>query len=315
MRYLVKMNKGIRQSSVFTATLLLMSFLLVVPYAIRDASGEVDASLQIGPGIRQDNLDWNIANTDGFPNILSELTWSDLTIIQIKARGRLIVSDKYYVRCSLGYGRIIYGDNQDSDYLGDDRTGEYSRSNNKTDDGNVFDVSVGGGYQFRIKRFTIAPLIGYSFHEQYLKITDGYQTIPATGHFSGLDSSYDAQWYGPWTGLDLSFMIIEKLILSGTFEYHWADYKGVGNWNLIDRFDHPKSFEHTAHGNGFLVAGSIDYAFSDHWGIGLVVNYQDWSTNPGTDRTFFSNGSEASTRLNEVNWDSISGGLGATFRF
>jgi len=309
------MNKGMLQSAVFSAVLLLMSFLVTFPFLAGDASAEIDASLQISPGIRQDNLDWNIAAIDGSPNILSEVTWTDLTIIQLKGSGKLLVSDKFYVRGSLGYGEIIDGENQDSDYSGDNRTGEFSRSDNKTDDGSVFDASAGLGYQFRIKRFTIAPMIGYSYHEQYLVITDGHQTIPDTGDFSGLDSKYDAQWYGPWTGVDLSLEIIERLILSGVFEYHWADYRGVGDWNLRDDFEHPRSFEHDANGRGILVSAAINYAFTERWGMGLAVNYQDWTTDDGTDRTFFSDGTESSTRLNEVNWDSIAGELGVTFRF
>lgn len=288
--------------------------MLTIP-SLRDASAEIDASLQLGPGIRQDNLDWSIADIDGSPNILSELTWTDLTIIQIKASGKLIIADKFYIRGSLDYGEIIDGENQDSDYSGNDRTGEYSRSNNSTDEGNVYDLSAGLGYQFRIKRLTIAPLIGYSYHTQNLVITDGNQTIPPIGHFPGLHSTYDAQWDGPWTGLDLSFTIIEKLMLSGVVEYHWADYKGVADWNLRDDFDHPRSFEHTAEGNGILVSAAIHYAFSEHWGVGFAGNYQDWSTDPGTDRTFFADGTEVTTRLNEVNWDSVATELSITFRF
>jgi hypothetical protein len=309
------MNKGTRQSAVFLAVLLLMSFISTFPSMIKDVSAGIDASVQIAPGIRHDDLDWNIADIDGSPDILSELTWTDLTIIQIKTSGKLIVSDKFYMRGSLDYGEIIHGENQDSDYSGDHRTGEYSRSNNSTDDGNVFDVSAGLGYQFRIKRFTIAPLIGYSYHEQDLKITDGYQTIPRTGHFPGLDSKYDAQWTGPWTGLDFSFDIIERLIISGTIEYHWADYKGVGDWNLRDDFEHPKSFEHTTDGKGVLASAAINYAFSRHWGISLTGNYMDWTTDSGTSRTFFADGTDVETGLNEVNWDSVAAELGITFRF
>lgn len=303
------------QFAVFFAGMLLLSFLSAIPYLVRDASAEIDASLQIAPGIRQDNLDWNIKAADGSPDVLSELTWTDLTIIQIKAAGKLIVSDKFYMRGSVDYGEIIHGDNQDSDYSGDDRTGEYSRSNNSTDDGNVFDVSAGLGYQFRINRFTIAPLLGYSYHEQNLVITDGYQTIPRTGHFPGLDSTYDAQWKGPWTGLDFSFKIIEKLIVSGVVEYHWADYKGVGDWNLRDDFEHPRSFEHTSAGSGILVSAAINYAFSKRIGISLIANYQDWYADNGTNRTFFANGTKSTTDLNEVNWDSAAAELGITFRF
>jgi len=309
------MNKRIRQSAVLLVTLLLLSFLLTFPCLVKDASAEIDAVLQISPGIRLDNLDWSIADIDGHPDVLSELHWTNLTIMQIKAAGDLIIEDKFYVRGSLSYGEIIDGDNRDSDYSGDHHSGEYSRSENSADGGDVFDASAGLGYQFRIKRVTIAPLIGYSYHEQNVVISDGYQTIPRTGSFPGLDSTYDAQWQGPWTGVDLSFEITDKLLLSGSIEAHWADYEGVGDWNLRKDFEHPRSFEHTADGYGVLVSAAVNYIFSNRLGIGFMASYQDWTTDEGTDRTYFSDGSEITTDLNEVNWDSTAAELAVTFRF
>lgn len=310
------MNKKIlQQTGVFLSALLLGYIFIISSVFVRDASAEVEASLKIGPSYRVDNLDWNIADSDGSPNILSELTWTDLKIVQIKADGKLIKSNNFYMRGSIGYGKIFDGDNQDSDYDGDDRTLEFSRSNNDADDGDVLDVSAGLGYQFRLKKFTIAPLIGYSYHEQNLVMTNGFQTIPAYGSFPGLNSSYDAQWNGPWTGFDISYKIMEKLTLSGVFEYHWADYEAVANWNLRNDFEHPKSFEHIADGNGILLSAAVDYTFNKHWGIGFLANYQEWSADAGIHRVFTSNGAIGVTRLNEVNWESYAAEIGVTISF
>ena len=91
----MNMNKRIRQSAVLLVTLLLLSFLLTFPCLVKDASAEIDAVLQISPGIRLDNLDWSIADIDGHPDVLSELHWTNLTIMQIKAAGDLIIEDKF----------------------------------------------------------------------------------------------------------------------------------------------------------------------------------------------------------------------------
>ena len=45
---------------------------------------------------------------------------------------------------------------------------------------------------------------GYSYHELNLIVTDGVQTIPATGSFAGLHSSYWAEWDGA-NGLGLNW--------------------------------------------------------------------------------------------------------------
>lgn len=320
---LLNINKSLRQIRILLLALLFLVLTLSSPFCVMDLPAEIETSLTVSQGIRVDNFDWNIAGniygTD--PNILSELTWSDITIIQTKAHGRLTITDKFYVKYSLGYGRIIDGDNQDSDYDGYNRTDEYSRSNNSADDGNVMDISAGLGYQLRPKsdRFAITPLIGLSYHEQNFIMTDGYQTIDESdgliGPFPGLNSKYDARWMGPWLGVDLSLKIINKVNLSGAIELHLADYEGVGDWNLREKWQHPKSFEHFANGYGMLIAAAIDYIFNEHWNIGIITSYQDWSTHRGISRTYLSNGVVLGTRFNEANWNSLTAEAGITYRF
>lgn len=282
-------------------------------------------------GYRVDDLDWNIAgNINGNnPNILSELTWSNLEICQIKLSNKTRVLDIFYLRGSLSRGWIFDGDNQDSDYAGDDRTLEYSRSNNSADDGNVWDASLGVGFEltFGSERFGIAPLIGYSYHKQNLTITDGFQTIyePApqeTGPFAGLNSTYQTEWKGPWIGMDLNFHIDMVEFCLG-IEHHWADYTAEANWNLARRFAHPKSFEHRADGNGVVISAACNIYFNERWATSLSYDYQDWSTDPGIDRVYWSQEYQdlhgypptSDTRLNEVNWTSHAIMLGIVYRF
>lgn len=80
-------------------------------------------------------------------------------------------------------------------------------------------------------------------------------------------------------------------------------------------FIHPKSFEHIADGRGLVFRMGFDYKFNDHWAVNFSSDIQDWKTDAGIDRTFFAVGSVGETRLNEVNWDSISGMFGAKYSF
>jgi Protochlamydia outer membrane protein len=137
-------------------------------------------------GYRVDDLNWNIAGdiNGNNPNIISELTWDDLESYQLKFQGRLVWPNLIALRGSLAYGWLFDGKNQDSDYSGDNRTFEYSRSNNATDDDRVWDASLAVGYPFRFGRTvigTFTPLAGYSHHEQQLNISDGFQTIATPG--------------------------------------------------------------------------------------------------------------------------------------
>jgi len=295
--------------------------------------------LNMGIGYRIDRLNWNIAG--GGVNVLSELTWDDLRIHQIKGGGRFIVDEiepglALYVRGSAGYGQIVAGENQDSDFEGNNRTDEFSRSNNDADDGDVLDGSIGIGLQTKIRLqekawiFKIAPLVGYSYHEQNLKMTNGFQTVPSLGSFPGLNSSYKTEWKGPWAGIDLFLETDNQFTLFGFVEYHWPDYSAEANWNLRPQFQHPLSFAHVAEGEGLLASAGWEYRFLPAWTVVVALDYLNWSTHAGIETNFLSPQgiqeffSETGvlvadgivlTPLNEVNWESQSVTLGIVYRF
>jgi len=301
-------------------------------------------ALELGfkAGYRSDQLNWNIARdfTGSQPNVLSELSWDDLEIYQVQFQPSLSVAGKmksgfrYHLRGLFGWGDIFDGDNQDSDYAGDNRTLEFSRSNNAADGGDVQDFSVGAGLEFfgRGEVWTFIPLLGYSYHEQNLQITDGYQTVseqaladgffgtgrinlPPLGPIVGLDSRYHSEWYGPWLGLELIFASAEKWNITGTVEYHLIEYYGEADWNLREDLQHPASFRHWAEGEGFSFTMGLLRNFNRSWSGTLNVNFQKWHTDDGTDVTYLANGSTSGTLLNEVNWESFSLLAGVTRRF
>jgi len=135
------------------------------------------------------------------------------------------------------------------------------------------------------------------------------------GPIRGLASTYETEWAGPWMGLDLFVPVSEKITLSAVFEYHWSDYEAEANWNLRRDFAHPRSFVHDAEGNGVVLSVGAEYAFQDRWSLILKANYQKWSTDPGTDRLYFADGTISDTRLNEVNWEAFAVVIGVTYRF
>jgi len=297
-----------------------------VPCATAAQSGSYPAKgmdLEIGTGYRVDRLDWNIAgNTAGTsPNVLSELTWTDLEVTEFSVLGRKTVN-KVYLRGSLNLGFIHSGKNRDSDYNGDNRTLEYSRSDNNAGGGTVWDLSLGAGYSGWVLTagegaFTFRPLIGLSAHKQNLTITDGFQTVctppsctAPTGPFAGLDSSYKALWMGPWAGFEADYAS-GPFTVYGTLEMHGAAYRAEADWNLRSDWQHPVSFEHTANAIGAVFALGADYALTDFWSVSAALKHQYWHAFAGIDRTFFSSGAVGDTRLNEVNWisDAITIGL------
>jgi hypothetical protein len=282
------------------------------------ASTDKPFEFLLGAGYRTGSLNWSEAG--GSVNVLSELKWENLNISQISAATRLNIYSGWNLRGKFAYGSINSGTNQDSDYHGNNRTLEFSRSNNKGG-GEVRDTSIGLGRTLRLLNYAgkdflfVTPLVGMSIHQQNLTMTDGFQTVPATGPFPGLNSSYDAEWRGSWVGMDALLESGENWSLTATGEYHWTDYTAHANWNLRPDFSHPVSFVHTAKGQGIIFAAGATYLFSKDWRVGFSVEAQRWNTGAGIDHTFFADGSVGHNPLNGVNWESAAINLGVIHGF
>ncbi len=286
-------------------------------FAVRE-SVESPFEYSLGAGSRTDNLSWSIA--DAGINVASEVSWKKTVIAQLRAAARLNLGSDWLLRGIYTTGAVKSGSNQDSDYVGSNRTQEYSRSNNKTG-GAVRDVSIGLGRKIRLFDFAsgdamyVVPLAGLSIHQQSLTMYDGQQTIPANGTISGLHNSYDAQWKGSWLGMDALLGLGESISLNTTVEYHWVDYSAEANWNLRSDLAHPVSFKHVAKGYGLLASVGASYRFSRNFLINVLFERQKWNTYQGYDQTNFSYGATSYYTLNPISWDSRAFSLGAVYRF
>lgn len=264
------------------------------------------SEFSVGLSSRTNQLNWNIAGdlSGQNPNILSELTWTNIRTLGLNLNTRITINDQLFATGLLSYGWIYQGANQDSDYYGDNRTNEFSRSNNNSSKGNTFDASIALGYQLiKTDQWLISGFLGLSSYNQYLWITDGYQTVsvkppfsfnppPIGTTFPDLNSSYFASWAGPWIGVTADYRITENLSVNCDFGYHMASYNGEGYWNLRSM-----TFYHTAQGIGINLSLGTDYRFNDKWSAGLNLESGNWSAGPGTDITY-----DIITRLNQVNW-------------
>ena len=312
------MTKWPRSAHRIKALLFIIAVAFLIDVHTVLGAPEVQGSIAVVAGYRVDSLDWNIAGDDSGlnPNVLSELTWSDLQIYQFGLLGTAEnIATKFkvfspYLLAAVGCGQIVSGKNQDSDYRGDNRTHEFSRSNNHADSGTVFDLSLAGGGKVHLgdSRYTLAPLLGFSYYAQNLTMNDGYQTISdapsSLGPIAGLNSTYDTAWYGPWLGLDATAFLSRAWTLNAGIEFHRLYYQAKANWNLRSDLAHPKSFEHEGNGYGMIFHLGSAYALTSRLKLTVAADLRRFSIRDGIDRIFSTDGQMGTSRLNEVNWQS-----------
>lgn len=316
------MEKG---RGVYKLTAVLLFLLLAFPLAASAAGADNRFEFGVDAGMRVDKLRWNIAGdiNGENPNILSELTWKDMKFYYLQQHFDAKLTNDGFLRFKerLGYGRVRTGKNRDSDYDGDNRTLEFSRSDNGVSGSSVADASVALGVCITpaTGRNEFIPYIGYSANAQNMRMTDGYLTINPggyTGPFSGLDSKYDAGWRGPWAGFDFLVSAGENLSLTGSFEYHFkVDYHAEADWNLREEFAHPVSYEHDSKGHGIALDLGGRYQLDDSASLHITLGWKKLDASDGTDTVFFTDGSSATTRLNDVKWESKSLLVGFALQF
>ena len=308
-----------------------------VPKAARD-DHELETSLK--GGYRTGRLRWNIAgDTSGQnPNVLSELTWDKLQMATIDGGLRYTSQDPSFKHLRLEgsgyYGYAISGDNQDSDYELDNRTNEFSRSNNSGDGGAAWGAKAAIGYEIPVVEtrsgFAVkgTPLVGYQYHGQRMRATEGNQTVCGTapsfgfdctgfplGPFDGLNSHYNATWTGAFLGLETEFSYgdVHRLRLRG--EYGYMDYKASARWNLREEFRQDNSFKHDATGSGGTLQAEYRYGLGDGLGLTMSGELTRFEATDGTDTTFFADNTYAETRFNKVTWDSQAYRVGVEQQF
>lgn len=292
-----------------------------------------DVNVWVGLGWRQDNLSWNIAGPHGHPNVLSELKWKNIDMIDINAGVSGMFFEDWYYKFTGDYAKVYNGSNEDSDYLGDHRTNLFAQSKNDAKKGEAIDLSFGLGYplHYWCNELVIIPLIGYALNEQHLTMQNGFQTVDTfhghVGPIPDLHSNYRARWMNAWIGLDFGYQATCEFLIYGSAEYHFASYRGSGHWNLRNDFVGP--FKHNGNdANGFLVALNAEYDICYGFAAGVFANYRMMQLNGGTDKTHFlepqfdQNGNyigdielTGTSKLNSVKWHSYRIGMNASYEF
>lgn len=289
-----------------------------------------DYKLDLEYGLRTDNLDWNIAGTlaGTGPNVISELKWSNVGFHEARLGFRFIGDDRWYVKGYTAKGWGYNGKAQDSDYNGDNRTQEFSRSISDSNRSSAEDFSIAIGQQIRIDNsIGITPLVGFSNHRQTFSLTNGNQTVcdasgtpyscsTGLGPIAGLNSTYKTHWRGPWLGVDLRFVSAKRWTTFAEIEYHYSYFDAESKWNLRTDLNQPRSQAQSARGQGIHLGVGASYALSTpNSFFNVALKQSQYTTRNGTHNFYYTNNTIASQRLNEVNWRSTAITVGITSQY
>lgn len=163
---------------------------------------------------------------------------------------------------------------------------EHSKQKANANDGSVCDLAGGLGWKVISGggRGWIAGLIGYSYESQNVQMKNFRQEHDSLEQIVpealiGLKGSYKTRWTGPFVGVDFAGRVECNVFVFGSAEWHICDFRGEGSWKRHTAY-HAK-FRHHARGYGAVGTLGFDWAPCDHWGFGLIANYQQWSTRKG----------------------------------
>ncbi|AYL98159.1 hypothetical protein [Mucilaginibacter celer] len=271
-------------------------FLLMISSARLFAqTADKKVQIDITDGYQRENFRWSIAgNSSGQnPNVFSELKWTKLGGQSLAASLQWNVYQKfvfygYYTRQFITSGTV-----NDSDYSGDNRSGNTYNETFDAGKGHTQGWFVGAGYQLiNNNLFRLTPYAGYSDNKQSLFL------YGSANRFPNLNSSYSTDWKGVFIKAIASLKLVDQLHFNADVTYNQVSYNAQGNWNLITTFQHPVSYRHHANGYGLNLGGGLVYDITKNIGIQAGAGYLHWQTGNGTDELYLNSGEVDKTQMN-----------------
>ncbi len=269
----------------------------------------------LSTGYQSSNLHWSIAgNLNGkSPNILSEVKWNALRGSVFGADLKINLTQRWLISGGFEKAYIKSGNATDTDYGEDNRQAETYHAALRSDEGNLSNFRVAAGYKILIReKFEVAVMAGYADKNENLLLLD--HAVALEGE-NTLHSSYKTEWKGVSTAVSAEYVFLPKLKLQAALSYDQLKYKGQADWNLIDAFQHPLSFEQKANGYGFGASLGFVYQLKPYLLFNASGTYAHAETGNGTDKLFLDDGSIQSTRFNAAVKNVKKLSLGLTVRF
>lgn len=253
-------------------------------------------TISTGGTINVSDFYWSIAgNLEGkSPNILSELVFQKITSLGIYLEGTY--KPLKYLELNVYYQKnnVVSGDGTDADYKDDNRINAIYYESFSSNKGILKVFKAGGNFYF-LKKGDLRLKTGISYatniQKFYILNTD----------FANLNSTYTAKWKGAKLSIGGSFKIFEKLSILASLSYGLIKYNSQANWNLIEIFMHPISFEQYANGRSTDQELGLDYKLNSFITLKLSGTAGNIKAFNGVDNSYLQNNTQISTQFNGSN--------------
>lgn len=280
-------------------------------------SDAVTVQLALSGGVRQFDLIWRTAGRTALP-AQDPITaaWNGIAVGEATI-GMSVAIDRLHVRGSVTRGWIFAGDSSMTTYTDTSRSEVTSRSEQDSDHGRTGEESLALGWRWNSPdhRADLTAEVGYSRSQQHLTLTDGIQTVPATGPYTGLDSTYRADWEGPWLGLSGSWRALSSWSILAYARAQLVEYRGVLDLNLRADLAHPRSIEQKGDGYAVTVGGGIAYHLTTCTSLQALVSHEERRVADGRDRVNHLDGSSEEVPLDAVQLRAFTMTCGLVWRF
>lgn len=261
-------------------------------------------------GFFREDFRWSIAGSAAgtHPDIYSELVWKHLSGPSMAGAFRWKARCNFFLSGHFRSTFLLSGNVTDTDYQGDHRTLPSFSGVFDAGKGSVQAFRLAAGYGFPAgQKLRLWPQIGYGITSQRL-----YLLGDASQSGSAPDSRYRTDWKGWLAGLDMEWALCPRLSIIPSLYYHQQQYDATADWNLIDLFRHPVSFEDEARGFTLESAVRLRYRISHRWAIEGTAGYIHARTGTGSDRLYLADGRTMTTQFNGAVRKAYTVQLGAT---
>ena len=282
---------------------------------------DIADAVSVSKGISARDFSWSIAASSSNTNTISELEYENLALqtTEISIDFNSLTGDHtsvWQVTGTLGYGSLDSGQLTDSDYSATSAGTLTHQSTANLDQSKSYFTDIAFTKDISNEKNRSLELVTgahwqsdlYIQREGQHSFNNGNQlTLPLK--LEGLDSQYQAHWFGPFIGIN-HFIESQNNHISIGARVSANGYYGEGLWNLRSDLAQPKSFEHKAFGVGFSLNAQYEYRISNHISIHQSANIDHHSMLTGNDRVFRANGTQQDTPLNTVERTSLSYNIG-----